>query len=135
MADLKLALQDPVYDRLTGFAGLIALVPAASIWQHPPDELDPPIVVIGEMRSENVGAKGDPFDRIDFNVLTVVRKPGREHLTPVQTQVRAALEGWTPTGAGVVMGEIVFESDEDTLDEDGVTYIGIQSFSTFVQPS
>lgn len=137
MADLKLAAQDAVFDKLTAATALTTLLGGANrIWQHPPDELDPPYVIIADMSASPIGGKDGGFDRIEFDIVSVIAKPGREHLTPIQAAVRAALEAQALTPpAGVELTRPEFEGDEDQILDDGITYVGTQRFSLVAQPA
>jgi hypothetical protein len=90
MPDLKLAAQDAIFDKLNGTGAITAIGP---VWQHPPDGLEPPYTLIGAMNATPFGGKDGGLDNIEVEILTVVRQPGREHLTPLMTAVRDALEG------------------------------------------
>ena len=130
MTDLKLAAQDAIFDKLSAaLAGL-----NVPVYQHAPENQEPPVVLIGAMRAEPVGGKDGGLDRIEMEILSYVRAPGREHLTPVMTLVRETLEEQPLTADDVLLSAPVFEGDEDDLDEDGQTYVGVQRFSLFAQP-
>lgn len=136
MADLKLAAQRALFAALD-VSAVTGSAAGLTVWQHTPDDQQPPVVVLGEMSAENVGGKDGGFDRIDFEVLSLVRAPGREFLTPVMTAVRGAVEGAALVSATAILSPPVFESDDDEiLEEDGsnVTYMGRQRFSLFAQP-
>jgi hypothetical protein len=132
MPDLKLAAQDAIFDKLNGTGAITAIGP---VWQHPPDGLEPPYTLIGAMNATPFGGKDGGLDNIEVEILTVVRQPGREHLTPLMTAVRDALEGAALTATGVALSPPVFESDDDDLLDDGQTYVGTQRFSLFAQPA
>lgn len=109
------------------------------VWQHIPLDAagnpeQPPMVIIGELAATPAGGKGGGLDRIEFELMYAVRKPGREYLTPLMTAGRAAVEGIeiADTG-GVKIAPPVFEGSETELLEDGETYFGVQRFSTFAQ--
>lgn len=142
MADLRGATQDAIYDKLLGNTALTTLLATMSgdatqrIWQHGPDEIEPPFVLISDISSTNEGGKDGGFDRMEVQVLSVVREPGREHLTPVMTAVRDALDDQVLVPpAGVGLSRPVIESEDDTTLDDGITYVGDQRFSLFAQPA
>lgn len=133
MADLKLAAQNAIYDKLNGTAAVTSLAP---VYQHVPDDHDPPVVIIGDMSMTSQGGKGGGLDLIEVEILSLVRAPGREHLTPLMTAIRDALdEQALDAQAGVTLSRPVFDGDEDALLDDGNTYMGTQRFSLFVQPA
>jgi Protein of unknown function (DUF3168) len=131
MPDLRDAAQTAIVEALSG-------APAVTlpVWQHVPEEQQPPFHVIDKMSAEPWGGKGGGLDRIEFDLLTVVREPGREHLTPHMATARAVLEGQAlPPQPGVALSSPAFEADDDDLLEDGQTYVGVQRFSLFAQPA
>jgi len=133
MADLRVAVQVAVYEALSGAAEVTALAP---VYQHVPEERDPPIVVVGKMNMSNEGGKGGGLYRIEFEIESLITKPGREHLTPIMAAVSAAIEDQElPAQAGVSLTRPVFEGDDDELLDDGNTYYGVQRFSLFAQPA
>jgi len=132
MPDLKLAAQDAIYDLLNATPTVTDVGP---VWQHAPEELEPPYTIIGDMSASPIGGKDGGLDRIEFEILTVRREPGREFLTPMMAAVRDTLEGAELTSADAVLSPPVFESDEDDLLDDGQTYIGVQRFSLIAQPN
>jgi hypothetical protein len=133
MADLKLAAQTAIVAKLSATAAVTNLAP---VYQHVPDDTQPPVVVIGDISAAPVGGKGGALDLLDVEIITMVRAPGREHLTPLRNAVRDALdEQALPTQAGVALSVPVFAGDEDTIEDDGNTYIGTQRFSLYVQPA
>lgn len=144
MPDLKLGAQQAVFDKLVGSVTLTGLLGGARIWQHPPEidpddedaKIEPPLVVISDMSATAFGGKDGGLDRIEVEIMSWVRAPGREHLTPIMTAIRDALEDQELTPpAGVLVSRPMFESDDDSLLEDGQTYEGSQRFSLFAQPA
>lgn len=131
MPDLKLAAQSAVFAALN----VPAVTGLAPVYQHTPDDTQPPVVIIGDMNAEAVGGKEGGFDRIDFEILTLVRAPGREHLTPLMAAVRAQLDEQALSQADAALSRPRFEGDSDEILEDGNTYLGVQRFSLFAQPN
>jgi len=130
MPDLKLAAQTAIYAALN----VPAVTALAPVYQHVPDDTQPPAVVIDRMNVTAIGGKGGGLDLIEFDILTFIREPGREHLTPIMTAVRALLEEQAlPAQSGVALSRPVFEADEDDVSEDGQTYSGLQRFSLVAQ--
>lgn len=134
MSDLKLAAQAAIFAALnvpavTDLAPVHEFVPET----EPPTQ--PPLVIINDMNAKPAGGKGGEFDRIEFEIITLVREPGREFLTPLMAAVRDQLEGQALASAEAVLSAPVFESDDDQLLDDGQTYSGAQRFSLFAQPA
>lgn len=131
MADFKLAAQAAIFAALKASAPLQA---AAPTYEYVPAEIEPPMTILSRFAATPAGGKGDRFDEIEFEVLTVVRQPGREFLTPPMALVRETIEGAALARAnGVALSRPVFLSDDDELLEDGQTYLGTQRFSLFAQ--
>ena len=129
--DLKLAAQKGIFAALN----VPALNALAKVFQHVPDEREPPMTILGDMTATPIGGKGGGFDRIEFEVLTVVRRPGREFLRPPMALARELLEGKPLVAEGAVISPPEFLSDDDEILEDGITYLGTQRFQVFVQPA
>lgn len=129
--DGKLAVQTAVFDALTA----TPMPGGVPVWQHVPDNTEPPVVAIGMITLTPAGGKGGGLDQAEIDVLTFVRQNGREFMTPLMAEVRARIEGRVLTAAGASLSRPVFESDDDSLESDGETYSGTQRFSLFVQPS
>lgn len=131
MIDLLTATQDAVYAALN----VSPVTNIAPVYQHVPDNRQPPIVIIDDITSEADGSKDGSLDRITINIITVRREPRRAALYELMGAVRTALDGVAITATGALLTPPVFESSEDTLADDGVTYIGTQRFALWAQPS
>jgi len=132
MADLKLAAQAAIYGALNGAAVVTDLGP---VFEYVPQDEEPPFTIVDRMSATPQGGKDGAFDLIEFDILTVVREPGREFLTPLMAAVRDTIEGATLVSAAAILSPPEFVGDEDELLEDGQTYLGRQRFSLFAQPA
>lgn len=143
MPDFRLAAQVALYTALSQSADVLATLRAVGlegdaegVFQAVPEDADPPIVVIDEMSATPAGGKGDRFDLIEVSILTIVRRPGREFVTPTMAAVRDTIEGAALANVeGVELSKPVWLSDDDEELPDGQTYLGTQRFSLFAQPA
>jgi hypothetical protein len=129
--DAKLAVQVAVVTALSA----AALPDDAAVWEHTPDDAEPPLVIVHKIALTPQAGKGGGLDLAEVEILTLVRKPGREFLTPLMASVRGRIEGQPLAADGATLSQPVFVSDDDTLLDDGNTYLGTQRFSLFVQPA
>lgn len=132
MADMRAAIQDAVLDRLND-ATVTSLAP---VYQHVPDNTQPPMVIVGAITLEGDGAKsGASLDRATVEIITLRREPRRAALHELMAVVRGRLEGQPLVAAGALLSEPEFEADDDDLLDDGVTYAGTQRFALWAQPA
>lgn len=130
MIDSKLAAQVGIFTALN----VAELNSLARVFQHVPDDREPPLTIVGEMTARPIGGKGSQFDEIEFEVLTAFRANGREFMRPAMAKARELLEGQPLSAPGAAISPPEFLSDDDELLEDGVTYLGTQRFKLTVQP-
>lgn len=134
MTDLKLATQDGIFALIEPMNGMMIDGDPVQVLQHVPQETQPPIVVIAEITSEEVGAKGDPWERHIVEIVTEYRGPARKWLYSMMGEVMARVDGAAiqqPTG--IVLSTPEFEDSEDGLLEDAQTYQGRQRFVLFAE--
>lgn len=132
MINLLLATQTAVFKAMSEHTGLTALAP---VYQHVPQDTQPPMTIVGKIESENIGGKGDQLERITVDIVTVYRGTGRAAMLDIMHQQRLAIEAGDLAFAGVEFGTAVFEgAGADGPARDGVTYAGIQSFTIDAQP-
>jgi hypothetical protein len=129
MTNFQGALEAALYARLT------AQVTLAPVHQHVPDNLAPPVVIIGDINSENIGAKDRPLLRFDITIVSVVTGPGRKPLNAVQAEVLAALGQWMPAAtADVAFGDLQFQTGSGRLlPSEEPIYYGEQVFVVIIQ--
>jgi hypothetical protein len=128
MTDYQGALEAALFARLSG------MVTLAPVYQHAPDNIAPPVVIIGDASSENVGAKDSPTLRFDVTIVSIVIGPARKPLNALQAEVFAALNGWTPDATGeVTFGDVTVTTGSNRLlPSEEPIYYGEQSISVFV---
>lgn len=120
------ALQEAIYSRLNGFAGLTALIDA--VYDHVPQDPTFPYVQIGEDTAI-------PFDTHDSsgsdNTVTIhswSRYRGKKEIKDIQRQVYLALHRFALSVTGVDTVDCQWEFADSFLDDDGLTRHGVQRF-------
>jgi hypothetical protein len=132
MIDSASAVQQASFAALNGATAVTDL---AEVWQSPPEDSQPPLVLIGDVSLEPIGGKDGGLDRATFEIVTLVRQPDQTALFALQMAVRNALDEQTITATGALISNPVFLSAEVEMLEDGETYMGTQRFETIVQPA
>lgn len=131
MTDLLTAAQDAIFDALN----VPAVTDIAPVFQHVPEDTQPPVVIIGAMNRTAAGAKDSIMDRITIEIVTLYRAPSRRHVFELMAAVRDALEGKALTAIGATLSAPAEETAEDDLLPDGQTYTGVQRFALFASPA
>lgn len=121
MTDAKSAVEAAAY------AALSAGVTLAPVWQHAPQDVPPPVVIIGDMDDEPIGTKDDPDRRVSVSILTVVEGEERRPVFAIQAEITAALDGKTLT-SGPWSLRFSAEASDAALLGDGSTYLGTSRF-------
>ena len=130
MTDFQGALEKAVYDRLS------EQVTLATVFQHVPENTPPPVVIISDVDFENEGDKTTPLFRFNINIVSLVQGPGRKPLGPLQAEVFAALNEWTPTATSEVSFgtmHVTSGSGQEIQSAQGPIYYGQQSATVYVQ--
>lgn len=138
MIDTASAVQKAIFAKLNGSAAVTNVAP---VFQHVPekddsgDDVDLPLVIIGNVSLEPIGGKDGGLDRATFEVITFVREPDQTALFALQSAVRNALEDQPVTADGALISNPVFQASDAELMEDGETYQGTQRFEVIAQPA
>lgn len=130
MTDFAAALGKVIYDRLA------AQVSLAGVYQHVPENTQPPVVIVGDMDFENDGDKAGALFRYSVQIVAVIQGPSRKPLNALMTQVFDALNEWTPAAtASVRFGPATVEtgSGQEIQGEQGPVYFGQQQAVLYVQ--
>jgi uncharacterized protein DUF3168 len=131
MIDLNLAAQKAIYGALS----VPAVTNLSPVFQHVPDKQQPPVTIIGDLTATPAGGKDGGLDRIEFELISLVRAPSRTPLYSLMAAQRSVIEGQMLEAEGALLSAPVFEGSDDDLLDDGKTYLGTQRFSLFAQPS
>lgn len=98
------------------------------VFQHVPQDTDPPVTIIGEHRETAPFGKGDPDRRIDVDILTIFQGEANKPVTEWQAQIVAILDGAALSHSGFLIRPTL-SSKQCELLEDGVTYVGTTTFT------
>jgi hypothetical protein len=131
MTDIRTEVQDAIFARLNH----ASVTDLAALYQHAPNEAQPPLVLIADITCDGEGSKGAGLDRVTFDIITLVREPRRAALHELMAAVRDRLEGAVMTGTAVLISPPEFRNDDDDLLDDGNTYAGTQRFALWAQPA
>ncbi len=131
MPDYATAIQEAVFAALN-VAGMTSL---AAVWEHVPQGVEPPLVIIGDISLEPIGGKDGGLDRATVGIATVVKATDRSVLSAMQAKVRELLDGKDITATGVLFSPIQQLSADGEVDPEQGLYIGTQLFETYVQPA
>lgn len=131
LIDLLTATQDAV------IAGLQACVPAelATVHQHVLENAQPPLVIVGDIDSENEAGKGEQLEKLRVQVQSLYQGKDRRQLFAIMHAVRR-LELQTLVIEGVAFS-IRFDGAATTTGAgpNGVLYAGITSFEIYAEPA
>jgi len=123
MSDAKAVTEAAVYEMLS------AEVEGAPVYQDVPQDEPYPLVIVGDMKSSPLGAKGDPDRRIDLVIIAMVAAEERAPLLALQQQIERILDGKRVEVDGWTLS-ITFQDDDAVLaaNEDGAAYVGTSAF-------
>jgi hypothetical protein len=133
MIDLLQAAQTAVYQQLAAADGLTAL---CAVYDHVPQNTQPPMTIVGDLDSENAGGKGEQYEELIVEIVAVYRGSARGPLLDIMHQQRIALDGQSIEHAGVTFGQPEFlGAKTNGPASDGVTYAGISHFRICAEPA
>lgn len=124
MSEAKDAVEAEAYAVLAGG------ISGAAVYQDAPINAEFPIVVLSDCRSESIGGKGDPDEKVTLDIVTLVSAEEKSPLTALQGQIKALLREHKASVDGFAL-HFTFESDDAQLHENGVHYVGTTTFSVF----
>ncbi len=115
-------IEDALFSRLSGFAGLTSLVGTRIYPVQLPQDVTLPAVVYTRISSEREVAMGkDPGiarPRFDVSAWATTFDSSRA----IAEQIRLALERFRGTEAGIVIQDIFVEAENDVFDSTSITY-------------
>ena len=131
--DLLDGAQSAFYQALDARAELTALSP---VFQHVPENTDPPMTIVGDIESENAGTKNDPAEELTVTILTIHRGPGRAALLAIMHQQYLALHGREIGAPGCVFQNVRRDAAVAAGPaSDGITYAGVSIFKVLAEPA
>jgi hypothetical protein len=130
MSDFNMAVQVAFLQALS----VPAVTDLSPVFQHVPEQTQPPVVIIADVTAEPAGGKDGGLDRMTVEIITMVRQPSRAALYALMAAVRGEIEDAAlPPQAGVELSRPVFDASDDEILDDGETYMGTQRFTLFAQ--
>lgn len=127
MSDLSDAIHAAMFAKLT------ASVTLGAVYVVVPDETQPPVVVIGDTQSEQVGGKNSDAERHDVPVRYIVSGTSKRALHLLMEEGKAALHNQPLTQAGFMLSPAVLTNSDDLRDIDEGALVGQQNYTVFVQ--
>lgn len=103
-------------------------IAGASVYQHVPENTAPPVVIIGDMDSEPLGAKDDPDCRVSLTITAIVSGEQRKPVLALLEQVKGRLAGQRAAQSGWTLA-FDFERDDAVLLDTGDGYVGTSRYS------
>lgn len=128
--DLLTATQDALFAALN----VSAVTAHAPVFQHVPEDQQPPMVIVGDMEASPSDVWKGAEDH-DVEIYTVFRGKGRRGVLTLMHAVRVALQAADLAVAGVEFEKPDWQSSSTGAADDGVTYAGNQVFRITVQPA
>lgn len=127
-ADSQWAVQQAVHTALTGDAALIALVPAARITDHVPQDSAFPYISIGESSAGEWDSKDSDGMEQTLTIHAWSQYRGLKEVKQIMGAIVDALDkaALTVTGHDLVL--LRFEFSDTMLDPDGLTRHGVQIY-------
>lgn len=124
MSDAKQQVESAAYKALK------AAITGADVYQDAPYNAAYPLVLIGDMSSSALPAKGGDADRrVTIAIVTLVEADERAPLLTLQKQIDTTLDGQRFQTADGWLVAFEFESDDAVLSEDGDIYSGVTTYS------
>lgn len=115
---------------------LNAATPPAPVLEHVPQGTEPPYIRFGDITAEPIGSKSDPARLVSFELHSVTRGTSRTQLFELMDFVETVLGGAELIDAGTNFQPTIIEtSSASGAGPDGVTYVGLSTFSVFAEPA
>lgn len=114
------ALQEAIYQELSGDTTFLALVP--SIFQHVPEETAFPYAVIVPQGTEDWSTSTKEGQQAEISVRVYMREAGSKKALEAAERVRVLLHEAPLTVTGFVLVSLRVEETDITLGADGLTY-------------
>ena len=141
--DAVVDLLEPAQDALVAalkpieqMASLPSELVGLKVYQHVPENAQPPMIIIGMMGSRPDSDKGDQLEWISAEVQTVYRGSARWPLLRLMQLVREQIEGQTLEADNVAFEppRLVSVEAGDAI-ADGITYVGLSNFEFGAEPT
>lgn len=136
MDDLLEPAQDALFAALKPIEAMGGMPDGLGVFQHVPEDTQPPMIVVGQLASENAEDKGELGEEITAEIHYVYRGPSRAPLLAMMRAGRGVLQGQEISAAGALFETprwIAAEASNALAD--GVTYVGLQIFKFYAEPA
>lgn len=136
MSDLLEHAQDALFAALKAAEQDAEAPDGLAVYQHVPEDTQPPMIVVGQLTSENADDKGDDLEEITAEVHYVYRGPARAPLLAMMRAGKRTLHGQAVGADGAIFTRPHWVTSEaSNALADGVTYVGLQVFKFHAQPA
>ena len=136
MNDLLEPAQDALFGALVALEGNAELPDGLQVFQHVPEDTQPPMIVVGQLSSENAEDKGELIEEITAEIHFVYRGSSRALLLAMMRAGRGVLQNAAIEAAGAIFERPRWVAAEaSNALADGVTYVGLQVFKFYAQPA
>lgn len=98
-----------------------------AVFQHVPEDTDPPVIIIGDLETEPLDAKDDGDERATLTIVTVIEGEARKPLLDAQAKIKTKLHGARVTEGAWTLA-YRFISSSAALAPDGAAYVGESRF-------
>ena len=110
------------------FRALDAGIAGATVFQHAPENTQPPVVIVGDIdKATPIGASDDPDRRIPLTIVVITEGEQRRPCTVLLGQVEKILSGARLAAGGFTIRPC-FDNSTAVLAEDGASYVGLCLF-------
>lgn len=134
MTDLTGAAQDALFAALSPIAALGGMPDGLGVYQHVPENTEPPWIVIGQISSEDASDKGEAIEIVTAEIAFAYRGSARAPLLAMMKAARDALQNQVIGADGAAFERPRWlRSEASPAIADGVTYVGLQIFEFYAQ--
>lgn len=137
--DLLTPAQDALFAALAPIAqrdDLPAELAGLGIYQHLPEDTQPPYIMIGTLDAEDHASRDEQASTITAEIITAWRGNRRRELLWLMAAVRRSLNFQPISASGAIFTppQIMRETASEAI-ADGVTYVGLSTFTFIAQPA
>lgn len=137
--DLLTPSQDALFAALAPIAQADDLPPELAglgVYQHLPEDTQPPYIMVGTLDAEDHASRDEQASTITAEIVTAWRGNRRRELLWLMAAVRRSLNSQpiAADGAAFTRPQIMRETASEAI-ADGVTYVGLSTFTFIAQPA
>jgi hypothetical protein len=124
-------LQAAIYQALTSNAPLMALI--TGVYDRPPQGSIMPYVTIGEFDGKDASTKTTSAIEYTLPLYVWSRQGGRKEIAIIMESLHTVLHQAPLVITGQTLVMMRYALSEITLEDDGVTYMGVMKFYAYVE--